>query len=101
MKAETYLQQIKKIDVVISNRQSDKYGDGNADDIAKLKKRRQKIIHHLERLLLPEYEVLYECYVNGKLLKELCSHFNRSYPWVKAMKRQALEHLQEILDEEE
>lgn len=99
MKAETYLSQIRKIDTIIANREADRYAD--AEGIAELKKRRQAIITTLENLTLREYRVLYEIFVNGLLVKQVPAKLGVSYRWVKEVKRQALDHLQEVLNERE
>jgi DNA-directed RNA polymerase specialized sigma24 family protein len=96
MQAENYLRQIQRIDVIIANRESDRYPDEQR--IAELKERREEIIRTLENLPLHEYTVLYEIFVNGCMVKELPTKFGRSKTWVGDTKRQALDHLQHVLD---
>ena len=133
MTAEKYLQQISKLDAIISNKvneykrwvsvadsmggfsvgdrvQSSRNLQRGADAIAEyidiereinaLKSRKKAILDTLQRLPCKEYEILYMIYVEGHMLKELPSHFDRSYDWVRKTKRKALEHLQDILDEQ-
>lgn len=68
-------------------------------DIEVLKAERLAIIQTLEKLPPTEYEILYKLYVEDYLLKELPSHFHKSYEWVKVRKRNALDLLQKMLDE--
>jgi DNA-directed RNA polymerase specialized sigma24 family protein len=70
-------------------------------EIEELKQKRRVILETLQRLPSDEYKVLYLLYVEGYLLKELPSEFDKSYSWVKLVKRSALERLQRIVDETE
>lgn len=69
-------------------------------DIEALNAERLVIIQTLEKLPPAEYEILYKLYVEDYLLKELPSHFHKSYEWVKGRKRSAVYHLQKMLDGE-
>lgn len=68
------------------------------DEIKELEKKRKDIIATIEGLSFYEYKVLYSIYVDGYMLKELPSQVNKSYAWVQRKKREALKHLQSILD---
>ena len=131
MTAEEYLEQIKMLDAIISNKMKD-YEDKvgvaiglgdfsvservksspnlhrNADniieyisieeEIKKLQIKRKGIIETLQQLPCDEYKILYAIYVDGNMLKELPSLFHKSYAWVKWKKRNALDHVQQIID---
>ena len=98
MRAETFLKQIRKIDVIIANRENDPYADTERTEV--LKAKRQEIITAMENLTLHEYTVLYDIYVFGYMVKELPARYGRSKTWVGDTKRQALDHLQHILDKQ-
>lgn len=70
------------------------------DEIKQLENKRQGIIETIERLPFYEYKVLYSIYVDGYMLKELPSMFDKSYSWVKNKRQGALRLLQNILDKE-
>ena len=131
MTAEEYLEQIKKLDAIISNKMKD-YEDKvgvaiglgdfsvservksspnlhrNADniieyisieeEIKKLQIKRKGIIETLQQLPCDEYKILYAIYVDGCRVKELPSVFKMSNAWVKWKKRQALDHVQILID---
>lgn len=131
MTAEEYLEQIKKLDAIISNKMKD-YEDKvgvaiglgdfsvservksspnlhrNADniieyisieeEIKKLQIKRKGIIETLQQLPCDEYKILYAIYVDGCRVKELPSRFKMSNAWVKWKKRQALDHVQILID---
>lgn len=131
MTAEEYLEQIKMLDAIISNKMKD-YEDKvgvaiglgdfsvservksspnlhrNADniieyisieeEIKKLQIKRKGIIETLQQLPCDEYKILYAIYVDGCRVKELPSRFKMSNAWVKWKKRQALDHVQQIID---
>lgn len=132
MQAEKYLEQIKKIDAIISNKLKEykrwvdvadgmggfsvgdrvlssrnlhKGSDAIAEyidiesEINALKARKKAILDTIQQLPYTEYEILYKIYVEGYMLKELPSQFDRSYDWVRMKKRKALEMLQDILDQ--
>ena len=94
-------------DRVLSSRNLHKGSDAIAeyidieDEIKALKAKKRAMLDLLQRLPLNEYLVLYKIYVEGRMLKELPSEFNRSYDWVKTKKRSGLRLLQNILDEVE
>lgn len=69
-------------------------------EINALKAKKTAILDTLQRLPSKEYRILYRVYVEGAMIKELPSEFNKSYSWVQMKKRKALEHLQAILDEQ-
>jgi DNA-directed RNA polymerase specialized sigma24 family protein len=69
-------------------------------EIEALKQQRQEVIDTIQRLPRDEYKVLYSIFVDGCMLKELPSMFDKSYDWAKKTKRTALMHVQEILDKE-
>jgi DNA-directed RNA polymerase specialized sigma24 family protein len=69
-------------------------------EINALKSQKKAILDTIQRLPSKEYKLLYRVYVEGAMIKELPSEFNKSYSWVQMKKRKALEHLQIILDEE-
>ena len=132
MTAERYLEQIKKIDAIITNKLKEykrwvdvaeglggfsvgekvqtsrnlqqipdaigRYIDIERE-IAEYNKQRAAIIANLEKLPRIEYDLLYKLYVEGFSAKELAYHFDRSYDWVKKVRRRALEKLQSIIDE--
>ena len=132
MQAEKYLEQIKKIDAIISNKLKEykrwvdvadgmggfsvgdrvlssrnlhKGSDAIAEyidiesEINALKARKKAILDTIQQLPYTEYQILYKIYVEGYMLKELPSQFDRSYDWVRMKKRKALEMLQDILDQ--
>ena len=66
----------------------------------KLSAKKRAILDTLERLPCKECKILYRVYVEGAMIKELPSEFKKSYSWVLLTKRNALERLQAILDEE-
>lgn len=70
-------------------------------EIKALKNKRQGIINTIQSLPYYEYKVLYAIYVDGLMVKELPSLFDKSYEWAKKMKRQALDHVQQIIDKKE
>ncbi len=70
-------------------------------EIKTLKRKRQGIINTIQSLPHYEYKVLYAIYVDGYMLKELPSLFDKSYEWAKKMKRKALDHVQLIIDKKE
>lgn len=67
-------------------------------EIKALEKKRNGIIATLQQLPCDEYKILYAIYVDGSMLKELPSLFHKSYAWVKWKKRNALDHVQQIID---
>lgn len=71
------------------------------DEIKELEKKRRGIIETIERLPYYEYKVLYGEFVDGYMLKELTGQLDKSYAWVQKKKREALRHLQNILDKKE
>ena len=131
MTAEQYLEQIKKLDAIISNKKRDyerwaNVADGLGDfsvservktsrnlhrgsdaiieyisieeEIKTLEKKRKGIIETLQQLPCDEYKILYAIYVDGCRVKELPSRFKMSNAWVKWKKRNALDHVQQIID---
>lgn len=69
-------------------------------EISALTAERKEIIKTLEKLPALDYDFLFKFYVEDYTLKELASEFRRSYDWAKWKKRNALEKLQAILNEE-
>ena len=69
------------------------------NEIESLKRKRHGIIQTIERLPCDEYKILYAIYVDGYMLKELPSMFDKSYDWAKKLKRKALDHVQQIIKE--
>lgn len=70
-------------------------------EIKALREKRQSIIDTIERLPCDEYKVIYKIFVEGYMLKEIPSLFDKSYDWAKKTKRDALKRIQDILDEKE
>lgn len=70
-------------------------------EIKELEKKRKGVMDTLQQLPCDEYKILYSIYVDGCMVKELPSVFNKSYDWVKKKKRQALDHIQSIIDKKE
>lgn len=68
------------------------------NEVQSLKAERQAIIKTIEQLPTTEYDLLYQHYVNYYTMKELAFHFGMSYEWVKVKRREALKHLQSVLD---
>ena len=68
-------------------------------EINELKKRKNEVLGTIQQLPLDEYKVLYKIYVEGCMVKELPSQFDKSYDWVKKKKSNGLRLLQNILDE--
>lgn len=132
MTAETWLEQINKIDfLVICKREKinflkqiadgaggfatservqsqgnphkmtdavDKYLDLERE-VKALEQKKQNMLDTMRRLPRDEYKVLYLLYVDGYMVKELPSKFQKSHSWVKLKKRVGLELLQNIIDE--
>lgn len=71
------------------------------NEIEALKRKRQAIIKTIESLPIYEYKILYAIYVDGYMVKELPSMFDKSLDWAKKMKRKALDHVQQIIDKKE
>ena len=69
------------------------------NEIKVLQKRRADIIHTIELLPKTEYSILYQFYVEAKLLKEVAVIHKKSYSWVCHNKTIALKALQKILDD--
>ena len=69
-------------------------------ELQALQARKKAILDTIGRLPSKEYRILYRVYFEGAMIKELPSEFKKSYSWVLLMKRKALEHLQDILDEQ-
>mgnify|MGYP006988431591 CR=1 FL=1 len=67
-------------------------------EIKALEKKRKGIMETLQQLPCDEYKILYAIYVDGNMLKELPSLFHKSYAWVKWKKRNALDHVQLLID---
>ena len=70
-------------------------------DINELRARKNEVIGTLQLLPCDEYKILYKIFIEGCMLKELPSQFNKSYDWCKIKKRVGLKLLQDILDERE
>lgn len=70
-------------------------------EIKALREQRQGMIDTIEKLPCDEYKVIYKIFVEGYMLKEIPSLFDKSYDWAKKTKRDALRNLQEILDKKE
>lgn len=70
-------------------------------EIKALREKRQGIIDTIEGLPCDEYKVIYKIFVEGYMLKEIPSLFDKSYDWAKKTKRDALRNLQSILDKKE
>lgn len=70
-------------------------------EINELKRRKTEVLDTLQQLPLDEYKVLYKIYVEGCMVKELPSQFDKSYDWVKKKKSNGLRLLQDILDKRE
>lgn len=70
-------------------------------EIKALREKRQEMIDTIERLPCDEYKVIYKIFVEGYMLKEIPSLFDKSYDWAKKTKRDALRNLQSILDKKE
>lgn len=67
-------------------------------EIKALREQRQGMIDTIEKLPCDEYKVIYKIFVEGYMLKEIPSLFDKSYDWAKKTKRDALRNLQDILD---
>ena len=67
-------------------------------EIKALEGQKNAIIDDLQKLPRNEYKVLYKIYVEGFMVKELPSELNKSYAWVKMIKRRGLDRVQEIVD---
>ncbi len=70
-------------------------------EIKALKNKRQGIINTIQSLPYEEYKILYDIFVDRKLLKETPGQFNKSYEWAKWKKQKALDHVQQIIDKKE
>ena len=132
LSAEEYLERIKKLDEMISNRRDDyqrRFGRAcelggfseservraskdprkNQKEIAEyidiereiweLEAERSEIIRTIERLPCEEYKIIYRLYVQGIALKAIACQLDMSYSWVKKKKKDALRHVQRMLDE--
>lgn len=58
-------------------------------EIDELRRERESAIKLIERLPSDEYEVIYQLYVKGRLLKQICVDAGRSYEWGKSVKKRA------------
>lgn len=69
--------------------------------IKELTDKRERIIRDLEKLNSNEYELLYDCYVFGKSLKEISIERACEYSGIVTLHGNALKSLQNILDKRE
>ena len=67
-------------------------------EIKALERQKNGIIDDLQMLPRNEYKVLYKIYVEGFMVKELPSELNKSYAWVKMIKRRGLDMIQAFID---
>jgi len=104
--AKKYLQQIKKIDTLIKNKnieakQAEKMGVDSSyikNSIRQLQKDRQDIIDDIQRLDEAEYDVLHKRYVQGKTLYEIADERDISYSMVTTIHGRALKHFALIVE---
>lgn len=71
------------------------------NDMQKLMHKRQEIINTIEKLKPAEYDVLYKIYVQGLTLAEVAAAFDRSYRWAVGIHHRGLNHIQEILNNQQ
>lgn len=109
MSGKEYLQQIKKIDTQIKNKnveqeQSRKLGlDVSVIEIQKkrLAEKRQEIIKTIERLPEAEYDVLHKVYVQYKTLQEVAADRDICRRLVDSIHGSALKRLESIINASE
>lgn len=71
------------------------------EEVKKLFKLRQKIIHDIDQLPINEYEVIYRKYVEYKELYEIACDVGKSYSWVTSVHSRGLANIQKQLNERE
>lgn len=71
------------------------------EEVKKLFKLRQKIIHDIDQLPINEYEVIYRKYVEYKELYEIADDMGMSYSWVTSVHGRGLANIQKQLNERE
>lgn len=71
------------------------------EEICDIWRKRQAIIKTIEELNAREYGLLYYLYVERIGMQEAADRFDRSYNWAALTKKNALHHLQKLLDERE
>ena len=70
-------------------------------EVESLRKRRGEIISTIEQLSFQEYDLLHKMYLQGRLLKEIAADKKKSYSWATKTHKNALKHLQKLIDERE
>lgn len=112
--AKEYLQQYRKICMMLENRQEEaewiekilhkssslqRIRQEAKAEQAKLMRQRANILADIEALPAAEYAVLHCLYVQGLSLQEADDQAGRSYAWAALTHRKALDSLQKVLDE--
>ncbi len=65
--------------------------------IQELLETKREVIGTIEKLPLPEYEVLYEKYVNFKEFQEIADKMDKSYSWTTSIHGRGLVSIRKIL----
>lgn len=68
------------------------------EDVQKLLTVKRDIISTIEELPLPEYDVLYERYVNLREFHQIADQMDISYSWVTSVHGRGLKSIQKILE---
>ena len=112
--AKEYLQQYKKINVILKNKHIEAEWLENIalknsrfeqarqeikDEQLRLMRQQSEILAKIEALPEAEYSVLHGIYVQGLTLQEVADQEEKSYRWTTNTHRKALDNLQKILDE--
>lgn len=69
--------------------------------IQELLETKREVIGTIEKLPLPEYEVLYEKYVNFKDFQEIADKMDKSYSWTTSIHGRGLVSIRKILQGKE
>ena len=69
--------------------------------IQELLETKREVIGTIEKLPLPEYEVLYEKYVNFKEFQEIADKMDKSYSWTTSIHGRGLVSIRKILQGKE
>lgn len=69
--------------------------------IQELLETKREVIGTIEKLPLPEYEVLYEKYVNFKEFQDIADQMDKSYSWTTSVHGRGLVSVRKILQDRE
>lgn len=115
MKVYEYMEQLKKSDSIIRNKQVEldmlyktfiaskplriRLESELKSEIEALIRSKQEMIAIIEKLPEAEYEVLYGVYVQRLTLQEVADNADKSYSWAAQRKAKALKMMQKMIDE--